>query len=122
MIKQIIKEQIIPIGSAPAGYELRLELGSEIKKIEGYYVQVLEASTLTPSKCKVSFSDSSRTHFEPVGLNHLIVGQDVPIKDRFFKEDPIKVAGYINAKVITNALITGSDAVIQYIFLVNTEA
>jgi hypothetical protein len=119
MIKQLIKEHKIPAGSAISSYELRLDLGNEVKEVIGYYVQVLSNGGLTPEQCKLTFANSSKTIFEPVGLGHLIVSSSVAIKDRFFREEPFHVDGFLNAKVAIPA-IPASDLVVQYILLVKT--
>lgn len=119
MIKQIVKTQTVASGSGAATYETRLELGTEVKKVLGYYTQVLANGGLTPEACKVSFANSSKTVFEPVGLGHLIVSSSVAIKDRFFREEPFEVDGYINAKLTTPGATT-SDLTVQYILLVET--
>lgn len=120
MIKTIVKEHTIPALSAAAGYEARIDLGIESKKVLGYYVQVLQNGGLTPEQCKVSFANSSKTIFEPVTLGHLLVGKEVKIKDRFYTEEPFDVDGYFNAKLVTpSATIT--PMVVQYIVLVDTK-
>lgn len=119
MIKQIVKEQTILAGSGISSYETRLELGTEVKKVLGYYVQVLSNGGLTPEQCKLTFANSSKTIFEPVGLGHLIVSSSVAIKDRFFREEPFSVDGYLNAKVAIPA-IPATNLVVQYILLVET--
>ena len=119
MIKQIVKTQKIAAGSPIGSYEARLELGVEVKKIEGYYVQVLDNGGLTPEKCTVAFANSSKQVFEPVGLGHLIVSSSVAIKDRFFREEPFMVDGYMNARVAIPA-INPTQMIIQYVLLVNT--
>lgn len=120
MIKQIVKTHKIPAGSPAAIYEARIDLGTEIKKVEGYYIQVLNNGGLAPEECKVSFANSAKTVFEPVGLGHLIVSSSVAIKDRFFREEPFPVDGYLNSKITIPANTVGEMAV-QYILLVNTE-
>ena len=119
MIKQIVKQQTILATSAVASYETRLDLGVEVKKILGYYIQILKTGGLTPEQCTVSFANSSKTIFEPVGLGHLIVSSSVAIKDRFFREEPFPVDGYLQARVAIPA-VPGTDFVIQYILLVDT--
>lgn len=57
MIKQIVKEHIILAGSGIASYEARIDLGVEVKKIEGYYVQVLANGGLIQERLKVSFAN-----------------------------------------------------------------
>ena len=42
MIKQIVKQQTMLATSAVASYETRLDLGVEVKKILGYYIQILK--------------------------------------------------------------------------------
>ena len=117
MKKVIIKEHTILAASAVASYEKRLELGVEVKGVLGYYVQVLKNGGLTPEQCTVSFANATKTIFEPVGLGHLIVSSSVAIKDRFFREEPFDVNGYLNVKVAIPA-IPPTDLVIQYILLV----
>ena len=120
MIKTIVKEHTIPALSAAAGYETRIDLGVESKKVLGYYVQVLQNGGLIPEQCKLSFANSSKTVFEPVSLGHLIVSTAVKIKDRFYNEEPFDVDGYFNAKlIIPSAPVT--PVVVQYIVLVDTK-
>jgi hypothetical protein len=119
MIKQIVKSHTIPALSGAATYETRIDLGIEVKKILGYYVVVVDNGSVTPEKCKVSFANSSKTIFEPVGLAHLIVSSSVAIKDRFFKEEPFNVDGYLNSKLTIPTATVGAMEV-QYILLVET--
>ena len=121
MIKQIVKSHIIPALSGAATYEQRVDLGTEVKTVLGYYVQVIANGGLTPEACKVSFANSSKTVFEPVGLGHLIVSSSVAIKDRFFKEEPFNVDGYLNSKLTIPAAVGGTAMEVQYIFLVETK-
>lgn len=120
MIKQIVKSHTIPSGSAAASYETRIDLGKEVKKVEGYYIQVIKNGGLTPEACKISFANSSKTVFEPVGLGHLIVSTAVAIKDRFFREEPFVADGYINSKIEIPEATTAAFEV-QLVLLVNTE-
>lgn len=121
MIKVIVKEHIIPAGSAIASYEATLSLGNEVKKVEGYYVQVLANGGLIEKRLKVSFSNTSKTIFEPITLGHLTVGEQVKIEDRFFTKEPFEVSnGSLTAKLVVHA-VPLTDVIIQYIFLVNTE-
>lgn len=119
MIKQIVKSHVIPAASAIASYEKRIDLGTEVKKVLGYYVQVLKNGGLVPEQCTVSFANSSKTVFEPVGLGHLIVSSSVAIKDRFFREEPFQVDGYLNSRVAIPA-VPATVVEIQYILLVET--
>lgn len=121
MIKQIIKSHTIPAASAIASYEKRIELGTEVKKVLGYYIQVLKNGGLTPEQCTVSFANSAKTVFEPVGLGHLIVSSAVPIKERFFREEPFPVDGFLNSKIAIPA-IPATEVEIQYILLVETNS
>lgn len=118
-IKIIIGEQIIPANSPITAYEKRVELGIETKRILGYYALIIQAGGLVPESCKVTFANASRTIFEPVGLGHLIVGRNVQIKDRFFKEEPFEVNGFLNVKTSISA-VPPTDFVIQYVLLVET--
>lgn len=119
MIKQIVKSHTIPAVSGAATYETRIDLGTEVKKVLGYYVVVVDNGSVTPEKCKVSFSNSSKTIFEPVGLGHLIVSSSVAIKDRFFREEPFNVDGYMNSKLTIPVPTVGAMEV-QYVLLVET--
>jgi len=119
MIKQIIKTHTVATGSGAATYEQRIEPGVEVKRILGYYVQVLKNGGLTPEQITVSFANSAKTIFEPVGLGHLIVSSSVAIKDRFFREEPFGIDGYFNSKLTTPA-VTASELQVQYILLVET--
>jgi len=121
MIKQIVSEHLIPIGSGAAGYEKRIELGTEVNNVLGYYVLILKNGGLIPEQCKLTFSNSAKTIFEPVGLGHLMVGQSIAIKDRFFKEEPFHVDGYVNAKLVIPSIVIGIDLIVQYVFLVQTK-
>lgn len=119
MIKQIVKSHTIPALSGAASYETRVDLGTEVKKVLGYYVVVIDDGSVNALKCKVSFANSSKTIFEPVGLGHLIVSSSVPIKDRFFREEPFTVDGYFNSKLTIPTPTVGAMEV-QYIVLVET--
>lgn len=121
MIKQIVKSHTIPALSAAATYETRIDLGTEVKTVLGYYVQVIANGGLTPEACKVSFANSSKTIFEPVGLGHLIVSSSVAIKDRFFKEEQFPVDGYLNSKITIPAAVGANAMEVQYILLVETK-
>lgn len=121
MIKQIIKSHVIPAASGIATYEKRIELGVEAKEIVGYYVQVLKNGGLTPEQCTVSFANSAKTVFEPVSLGHLTVSTAVAIKDRFFREEPFPVDGYLNSKIAIPA-VPATEFEIQYILLVRTNS
>lgn len=121
MIKQIIRSHSIPAASAIGSYEKLIELGTEVKKVEGYYIQVLKNGGLTPEQLTVSFANSSKTVFEPVGLGHLIVSSSVEISKRFFREEPFPVDGKFNARVAIPA-VPGTELLIQYVLLVNTNA
>lgn len=118
-IKIFIGEQVIPVGSPITAYEKRVELGVETKRILGYYALIIQTGGLIPESCKATFSNASRTIFEPIGLGHLIVGRNVPIKDRFFKEEPFEVNGFLNVKTAISA-VPSADFVIQYILLAET--
>jgi hypothetical protein len=120
MIKQIVKSHIIAAGSAAATYETRVDLGTEVKKVIGYYVQVVNNGSVVPETCKVSFANSSKTVFEPVGLGHLIVSSSVAIKDRFFREEPFNVDGYLNSKLTIPTPVGIVPMEIQYVLLVET--
>jgi hypothetical protein len=120
MIKVLTQEQIIPAGSAAAVYEKRLELGSETKKVLGYYLLILQTGGLTPEQCKLTYANSSRTIFEPTGLGHLIVNAAVAIKDRFFREEPFDVDGFIQSKITIPAPLGGTAFVLQHLLLVET--
>jgi hypothetical protein len=58
---------------------------------------------------------------DKVALGHYLVGQDVLIKDRFFKEEPFDIDGYVSAQLDTPAVLT-SPLSVQFIFLVSTDA
>lgn len=119
MKKIIIKSHTINAGTALGSYEKRLDLGVEVKKVLGYYIQVLDNGGLAPEKMTVSYSNGQRTIFEPVTLAHLTVSSSVPIKDRFFREDSFDVPG----KLVTTLSIPsapGADVTIQHVLLVET--
>jgi hypothetical protein len=118
-IKIFIGEQIIPADSPVTAYEKRIELGIETKKILGYYALIIQTGGLIPESCKATFSNASRTIFEPVGLGHLIVGKNVEIEKRFFMKEPFEVNGFLNVKT-SIATVPSSDFVVQYILLAET--
>lgn len=121
MIKVLVKEQTIVAAAAVGTYESRLDLGKEVKRVLGYYALIITDGGLVVAACKVSFSNSAKTIFEPVGLNHLIVSTSVPIKDRFFREEPFSAdGGNVQAKVTIPA-IPATAFTIQYVLLVETE-
>lgn len=122
MIKQIVKTQTVAALSAAGTFETKIELGTEVKRVLGYYVQVLADGGLVSKSQKVSYANSSKTIFEPVSLGHLIVGENVAIKERFFKEEPFNVDGYVNSRITTNAAVGATAMEVQHIFLVETTA
>lgn len=112
-------EQIIPAGSAISAYENRIELGLETKRVLGYYVLIIKTGGLIPESCQVTFSNASRTLFEPIGLGRFIVGYDLEIEKRFYTKEPFEVNGFLNVKTSISAVPT-TDFVVQYVLLVET--
>ncbi len=118
-IKVITATHLIAAGTVAGTYDVRQELGKEVVEILGYYANVVKNGGITPEQCLVSFSNGSRTIFEPTGLGHLMVNSAVAIKDRFFKEEPFDVSGYLNTRITTPATV-GTDLMVQYMLLVKT--
>lgn len=112
-------EQTITAGSAISAYENRIELGLETKRVLGYYVLIIKTGGLIPESCQVTFSNASRTLFDPIGLGHLIVGRNLKIRDRFYEDEPFEVNGFLNVKTSISA-VPATDFVIQYVLLVET--
>jgi hypothetical protein len=120
-IRTIAKTLELITGSAAAGYPLKADFGTEYKSCLGYYAVVLANGGISPQGCKLSFSNSAGTVVDKVALGHYLVGQDVLIKDRFFKEEPFDIDGYVSAQLDTPAVLT-SPLSVQFIFLVSTDA
>jgi len=118
-IKVIVGEISQSAGTPAASYEKRIELGVEVKKVIGYYVLPILNGGLVPEQCRLSLANSAKTLFEPVGLGHLIVNQNVAIKDRFFTEEPFDVDGYVNARLAIPSPTT-APLLIQILFLVES--
>ena len=117
--KTVIGTVAIANGTAATTKDFTMNLGQETVAVLGYYAIVVKTGGLTPEQCLANFANSNKNIFEPVGLGHLLVGQNVAIKDRFFKEDPFDVAGFVTTRFTTPAATT-SDLLVQFIFFVET--
>ena len=122
-LKTVTKTIEIPINSVAAKRELKHEFGVEYKKVKGYYLQLLNNGGLTNDKIMVGLSEGTRTIIDPTGINHFLVGQDVAIKDRFYKDEPVVIpGGYINV-LIENTVAVGAlnPILVQVIYQVDNE-
>jgi hypothetical protein len=120
-IRTIAKTLDLATGTGVGGYPLKADFGVEYKSCLGYYAVVLTNGGISPQGCKLSFSNSSGTVVDKVALGHYLVGDAMPIKDRFFKEEPFDIDGYVNVQLDTPAPTT-SPLAVQFLFVVSTEA
>lgn len=120
MIQVIAKTHELPAGAAVAGYDFRADFGNEYKRVIGYYVLILNNGGIQPAACRVSFANSAKTQVDKIALGHLIVDSSVAIKDRFFKEEPFDIDGYVSTRLDVPAVLTQTLSV-QYLFLLSTE-
>jgi len=111
----------LPIGTTPAGYPVRADFGKEFVNCLGYYAVVLQNGGLVPEACKVTLSNSAETIVDKVTLGHYLIEKTIPIKDRFFKEEPFATpGGYCNVQLDIPA-VTTSALEVQFVFLVSQD-
>lgn len=119
-IKTITKTIEIAVNSVATKREFKHEFGVEYKEVVGYYALLLQNGGLTTDKIKLGLSEGTRTIIDPTGINHFTVGQEVAIKDRFYKDEPILTpGGYINVSIDNLAAVSPvTPIVIQMIYQV----
>ncbi len=114
-VKTIVKSVTVANGSVAGNYTTILSFGNEFKNIVGYYIIPASLGGITAAQIKVGLSDSTKTIQDPTCLEHFQVSTAVPIKDRFYKEDPIEISGGNITVGVTTAATLSSTLELQFV-------
>jgi len=108
----------LPNGTVAAKRAFQVDLDPEFKTCRGFYV--IRNSGADYLKIEV-LDTTGKSILDAVNIQHLVVGTDIKIKDRFFTETPFKAQGGKTTINLQNFAAAAGDQVTDIIFLLDNE-